>query len=375
MVPRPFLPEPTGPRLIGTTVAEVVDVSRPEIFAPGDRPRSLPVQIWYPASAASEQPEPYVRDPHVFDGVLDRIGAPRALAAAWGRLPSHATVDAPVAAGRFPVVIISQGNLGYRQSQSVQVEELVSHGYIVVSLDQPGTVGSALLVDGTRIPYRGASVLKPLIDQSIEPQETAPRLDADPMPEGLASYLAADPRAVLDWLSTAANPLRASMDLERVGAMGMSLGGYTTSQWCTGDPRVRACLIMDAPMTVDAIARRFTVPTLWMTRSADDMAAEGWPAVEVRHVDGTQRAAYRTATGDAWYVTVDGLFHADLTDAPYGAPGLSLLGMTSRKAGGRVHEIMRTLTLDFFDRTVRGSDRPSTLDAPPWPDVHIDARR
>lgn len=128
-------------------------------------------------------------------------------------------------------------------------------------------------------------------------------------------------------------------------------------------------------MTVDAIARRFTVPTLWMTRSADDMAAEGWPAVEVRHVDGTQRAAYRTATGDAWYVTVDGLFHADLTDAPYGAPGLSLLGMTSRKAGGRVHEIMRTLTLDFFDRTVRGSDRPSTLDVPPWPDVHIDARR
>lgn len=374
LIPRPFLPAPTGSYLIGTTVAEVVDVSRRELFAPGARPRTLPTQIWYPAAAPSDRPEPYVRDPHVFDGILDLVHLPRALARLWGRLPSHATVDAPVAPGRFPVVVISQGNLGYRQSQSVQVEELVSHGFIVVSLDQPGVIGSALLSDGTRIPYRGGSVLKPLIDQSIEPQREAPRLDGTPFPVGLASYLAADPRAVLDWLGTESNPLRASMDLDRVGAMGMSLGGYTSAQWCTTDLRVKACLIMDAPMTIDAVAKGFSVPTLWLTRPASDMAAEGWPPVEVRHNYGTQRAAYQGAKAPAWFVTVSGLFHADLTDAPYGAPGLSLVGMTSKNAGSEVHEIVRRISVDFFDRALRGATRASSLDAPPSPRVRVESR-
>ncbi len=373
VTPRPFLPAPSGPYLVGTTVVEVRDPSRREVFAPGDRPRVLPTQIWYPAAARSDRPEPYVRDPHVFDGLLDLVHAPRGLAAAWGRLPSHATAGAPAAPGRFPVIIISQGNLGYRQSQTVQVEELVSHGYVVVSLDQPGTVGSALLSDGTRIPYRGSSLVKPLVDQSIEPQQTPPELDGARFPQGLAPYLAADPRAVLDWLSTPSNPVRASMDLDRVGAMGMSLGGYTSSQWCTTDARVKACLLMDAPMTQDALARGFSVPALWLTRPASDMAAEGWPPTEVRHFDQTQRAAYRASRAPAWYVTVDGLFHADLTDAPYGAPGLSWLGMTSKNAGPEVHEIMRRLTVDFFDRALQGSTDPSSLDRSPWPRVHVES--
>ncbi|WP_133246058.1 hypothetical protein [Ancrocorticia populi] len=164
------------------------------------------------------------------------------------------------------------------------------------------------------------------------------------------------------------------MDLDSVGAMGMSLGGYTSVQWCATDPRVRACLIMDAPMSADVLARELSVPTLWLTRPASDMAAEGWSPTEVRHFDGTQRAAYESATAPGWYVMVDGLFHADLTDAPYGATDLSRIGMTSKNAGSEVHEILRRLSVDFFKRTLRGERCPSSLDEPPWPKVHVESR-
>lgn len=48
--------------------------------------------------------------------------------------------------------------------------------------------------------------------------------------------------------------------------------------------------------------------------------------------------------------------------------------MTSKNAGGETYEIMRRVTVDFFDRTLRGSTYTPTLDTPPWPHVHIDHR-
>lgn len=275
---------------------------------------------------------------------------------------------------RFPVVVFVTGNLGYRQSNTVQVEELASHGFVVVAFDQPGTASSVLFPDGRRVPYAGRDVLKPLIDQSIEAVEPAPELAGTPYPDGIASYLAADGRAVLDHLATLdadpASPLAGRLDLDRVGAFGISLGGYTVSQWCATDPRLDACLFMDASMTLDARAQGLDAPALWLTRTAEDMAAEGWPSVEVRHFDGTQRALFAETRAPAWYVTVAGRLHNDFTDAPYGSPVLSWMGLTSAADPDETHAIMRGTTLAFFDHALRGGP-PGVLDAPPWPGVEV----
>ncbi|WP_052462494.1 alpha/beta hydrolase [Nigerium massiliense] len=180
LVPRDFLPRPTGPYPIGTTVFTVSDAAREDIFAPG-RPRTLTVQAWYPAAPGSSGPvEPYLRDRDALAGLLDYAGAPRWLLWYLASSPTHALTDAPPAEGRFPVVVVLTGNMGYRQSQTIQVEELVSRGFVVVGLDQPGTASSALLEDGRRIPYAGWTVAKPLIDQSIDPVSPAPTLRGTP---------------------------------------------------------------------------------------------------------------------------------------------------------------------------------------------------
>lgn len=384
LMPLRFLPAPTGPHRIGTTVFSVTDESRDEIFLPGSgRRRTLTVQAWYPTDATSGPAEPYLRDPDALAGLLDYVGLPHWVLSYLHHAETHALTDAPVAsAGRLPVVFALTGNMGYRQSQTVQVEELASHGYVVVGFDQPGTASSALLLDGTRIPYGDRTVLKPVIDQSIEAVSPAPLLNGIPYPDGLAPYLAADGATVLDRLTAmdaaASGPFSGRLDLTRVGAFGMSLGGYTLSQWCATDHRLGACLFMDAPMTLDARAAGLDVPGLWLTRPASDMAAEGWPPVEIRHNAGTERTLYEESRAPCWYVEVSGLLHADLTDAPFGSPLFRFSGLTSGD-GIRAHAVMRAVTLAFFERTLRGAKGGPTalLDQreAPWPGVTLEARR
>ncbi len=374
VMPLGFLPAPTGPHRIGTTVFSVTDDSRDELFLPGSgRHRTLTVQAWYPTDATVGRTEPYLRDPEALSGMLDYVRLPHWVLGYLSAAPTHALTDAPVApGGRLPVVFALTGNMGYRQSQTVQVEELASHGYVVVGIDQPGTASSALLLDGTRIPYAGRSGLAAAIGQSIDPVATAPILNGVPLPDGLAPYLAADGSAVLDHLITldAASTGRFAgrLDLTRLGAFGMSLGGYTVSQWCATDHRLKACMPMDAPMTAQAVRLGLEVPTLWLTRPEADMAAEGWSADAIRQYAGTERALYDRTRAPAWYVQVSGLYHADLTDGPYGSTLFNLAGLT-RGDGVHAHEVMRGLTLAFFDRALLGLDAPLLDQDQPWPDV------
>lgn len=374
LFPRDWLPAPTGPYSIGTTVWTVIDQARPELFTGPGHPRTLTVQAWYPSAQAPGRVEPYLRDRRTFDAMLDYAHAPRWLLRYLAATPTHATTDAPPAEGRFPVVFFATGNMGYRGSNTVQVEELASHGFVVVTFDQPGTVGTALLADGRRIPYHGSAVVKPLVDASLtEPPARVPVLDGTSYPAGIAPYLAADPAVILDRLTAGDAPLglAAHLDVDRVGAFGMSLGGVTVSQWCATDPRPTACLFLDAPMTQEALDRGLLVPAAWLTRPATDMTSEGWSEVDVRRFADSQRALFDTTQAPAWYAEISGRKHTDLTDAPFGSPLLALAGLTSPGDGRHVHEVMRHVARDFFAHTLAAAPNAGVLDAPPWPDVTV----
>src|ERR1700733_638170 len=46
----PYLPEPTGPGLVGSTSLWLKDVSRPDPWVAGVSARELMVSLWYPAA-------------------------------------------------------------------------------------------------------------------------------------------------------------------------------------------------------------------------------------------------------------------------------------------------------------------------------------
>lgn len=135
--PVPRFAEPTGPFHIGTRTYHWVDASRPEPFTadPNDH-RELMAQVWYPSEAAQVTAGvPYVDHHEVTDVWAGRFHATAFLMFNIRRAPTHAAADAQPAAGMFPVLVNPTGFGGFRNSSLFWIEELASHGYVVVTLD------------------------------------------------------------------------------------------------------------------------------------------------------------------------------------------------------------------------------------------------
>lgn len=251
---RPELPEPTGPSPVGTAEFHLLDADRLDPWRPG-MSRELMVQLWYPTTRAG-QPAPY-------------MGPEAAALVAAGNgfgeeslveLHGHATEDAPVdrSVGRLPVLLFSPGDGGNRRDNTALTEDLASRGYLVAAIDHLGDAIAGELPDG-RVVDRS----KPTGDAG-----TAEQFHADDVVVRVA-----DVRLVLDTLTNldAGRPasvigpappdLAGTLDLQRVGAAGHSLGGATTAQAMNEDPRILVGADLDGlivgPVQTEGLDRPF----------------------------------------------------------------------------------------------------------------------
>ena len=141
MVPVFRFPHPAGPYAIGTLTYRWVDATRSEVFAadPKER-RQLMVQIWYPAKANWSAPRAaYMPDADAVTAAFARIhDKPAFLFGHFKYITTNAMPSVPAAVDQtsYPVLLFLEGATGFRQMNTFQVEHLVSHGYIVVAIDQ-----------------------------------------------------------------------------------------------------------------------------------------------------------------------------------------------------------------------------------------------
>ncbi len=103
-----------GGRPIGRRSVQLVDSRRSD--------RVMLSDVWYPAEPQSAESQRSTYE--VLPGI-------RFLAAA-------AIADAPIADGRFPLIVMSHGRTGTRFAYSLLCEALAARGAIVVSSDHPG---------------------------------------------------------------------------------------------------------------------------------------------------------------------------------------------------------------------------------------------
>ena len=207
------------------------------------------------------------------------------------------------------------------------------------------------------------------------------------MKDGIIPYLAQDAIFTLDQLATLnhSDPngiLTGRLDLQRSGTFGVSLGGIVVSEACRTEPRLRACLVMDAPMPADVVKSGLRQPTMWITRDAETMRLErkrggGWSEADIEQHQTTMRAVFeKSQPGEGYFVQVAGMFHINLTDIPYWNRLNYRLGFTGPIDAQRAHRIINAYTLAFFDRHLMG--RPAVLlDQPAelYPEVSFETRR
>ncbi len=366
-------PEPPGPYAIGTVSFHWTDRSRPEIFATdANEHREIEARVWYPAKPNPSAPRaPYIEHANAVTPVLSRLlHLPRFFFSYLKYVRTHAVANAPVAGTRkmYPVLIYLTGLGGFPSASMFQIQDLVSRGYIVVGLDQPGAAGAVRLPDGRTITVPPLDLIQPLIDQSLDPLPRAPRLFAGPMPAGILPYFAEDVSFAIDRLTAVDNRRRGilanRMDLHRIGVFGMSLGAMTAAQAALHDTRIRAVLMIDAAVPADAVRAGLRQPAMWITRPANSMRLErrrsgGWSERAIMQTISTMRATFRKcAPGSGYYLEMPGMFHLNFTDVPYWSPFTRELGLTGPVDGRRMFAIVNAYTLAFFNKYLEGRQEP-----------------
>lgn len=360
--PKPRFPSPTGNLGIGTRIYYWTDETRLEPFtaAHGDR-RRLVVQLWYPSSGAGLR-QPYIDRPSVL-AIARRFHIPPFLLHKLQHAPTHAVRDGRPDKGRYPVLVNPTGFSGFRTSSLFWIEELVSHGYVVVTLDQPGTAAASVWLDGVVTPLIADKAtfdrymplaLSGTPDQTVEMNGVA-------LPGGIIPFLAKDLSFVLDRLERVnlSDPILArTLDLENVGVFGMSLGGYVGPEACYRDMRFKACVAVDAGKSEVVARQGLEQPVMIISRDASVMRNErskagGWPEPEIDHTINSQSTLFEHNRGDAYSVTMNGMYHLNWTDAPILSPLVRWSGLAGPIDPYLGFALTNDCTRSFFDRYLK----------------------
>jgi hypothetical protein len=250
---RPSLPLPSGPFGTGRIGYDLTDPSQPEPLSPKPNARRrMMVYVWYPTD--KKPGDKMVSAPYLpgLDEAKSKVSAgdiadmfspatyegPRSL-------PTTVVVDhAAVAHGsqKFPLLLFSHGWGNTIFLYTAELEDIVSHGYIVAAIDHPYDTNYTRFPDGEVTGFAQES-----FNQAAK------------QPHGLRAYtkerveiMAQDNHYALSQLLNCADsrkldgPFCKRIDAGKIGAFGHSIGGLTAARTCQIDIRVKACMDQDS---------------------------------------------------------------------------------------------------------------------------------
>jgi predicted dienelactone hydrolase len=366
------LPMPTGSYRVGRASFHRIDTSRPETFTPDPTDnREVLFHLWYPAEPTGGTVAPYVDDipadevfRYAFVGV-DRLMKTR----------SHAFTGVKVYRGkeRYPVIIFSHGLGRVSAHYTTFLENLASHGYVVVGVDSPFFSSALEMPDGRiiqnksqRNQRRGAREEEAVIQAQdlvfvLNELERINKTDAD---IGLAGRL----------------------ELRQVGVFGHSRGGFTAPHACLLDSRFRACLNLDGyPLTPAVMEGGIRQPYMhieeiapWLPAPTDEQLAASNQTRAQAEKDAQASEQQREKTfskmsAGVYLVTVKGAMHNSFSDMPFIAPDRYT---NIQISAVRALTITNAYLLAFFDQYLRG--RPQSLlkaSNPMFPEVTLKVYR
>lgn len=387
---------PSGPFTVGVRDGELLDRRYPSVRADDEHGRQLMLRVWYPAAEPTQRRTYFdAVEREVIAGGWSRLMAASGVAwpdDAWDvlvDLRTHSHVDAPVAEGRFPVVLFSHGATGYVQQNLPLMEHLASHGYVVVSIARPcGAVGvvyrdgqtaevdPGFLAAGADPTYASAQRDR-LVDDVATRWAATERVTAPDL--GLGRHLQRwvdDQRAVTDALEDGEDlglgaDLVGACDVGSLAWTGMSYGGVAATTGAQQDERVMAAVNIDGTEWLpDLLATEARMPLLSVSSDLRKLGATLGAAISAPFSNEFFYEALPSmgSRPDIVRVTLTETTHFELTD-------LVLLGPEARRAipgaGGcdpatDVIRPLNDLVLGFLEHRLRGSDNA-------WPRAQLQA--
>nr|AKB95178.1 carboxylic ester hydrolase [uncultured bacterium] len=349
------IPEPTGPHFIGVRTFELTDSDRLGVLdAASDQPRRMLVRAWYPAERTGKSPMPYTTAAEqrvTFAGLATQIGMPSFFFSHLPLVRTNGYENVPVISSEtpLPVVIFGHGYGSYLAQNTVLMEELASHGYLVISISHPYDAAPIKFSDGSVIETSNEPSQEALDDQGrpiirkgqkelfvgetyddrhqglIDYQDELKSIDSR-MLRSAAAWLD-DRMFVTEALAAGKVPsavadVIAKGDFSRIAHVGMSFGGSTSAGAAYEDPRCVAAVNLDGgDYYFKSINQDIPVPLLMLHsdwRVFADIFGDGRPADLTfafndfsyeRHAQAGQRE-------DVYRLRVDNVQHIGISDYP-----------------------------------------------------------
>lgn len=367
------LPQPSGRFSIGYHRLEWTDDSRVEILSANGSMRQIAADVWYPTEISGGITVPYLDTLAVSRALGDKglqsfLGTQGATVIRSGRIHTHGQENAPFAGSlkSAPVIFFSHGMGMISQLYTTQIEDLASHGYIVVALSHPYDAWLVSFSDGKQVLF-----------------ETQQRQTANTTEEQQIAYenkrlewWAADISFALDQLAginrkkSKTIPFAGYMNLRKVGAMGHSSGGRAAARACQLDARIKSCADQDGvammqPFYLNPAGAGMKQPFLLFERDRNknpDEAAAVSMGLSLQELTSLvdrlrdQKKAALAATGGSFHVLLnfENSNHMSFSDLP-------LLQATNTRQTSHATELLRVTcryTREFFDQTLRGTAAP-----------------
>lgn len=235
---RVTLPKPTGHLAVGTKSVVLLDPQR-KMLRGGDQRRWI-IQAFYPTESFGTQVFPYMPGT-LEDGKVKGV-----------QVLTHSKPDAmPLNQGPFPVIFFVHGLGNVRQSYTILCEELASHGYIVLSLDQPYESNFVRFPDGSTVVLTFYDAWKMSNDRDYRYQYYDEAMDGT----------MGDIRFMLDHLKEIDHEFFSDLlDSSSISIMGHSFGGNVANTLGFEDPRIRSVVDIDSKITERKVHGRLGPP-------------------------------------------------------------------------------------------------------------------
>lgn len=232
------LPKLTGSYDIGIKYFHLTDEKRKDPFLDkSNKNRELMVKVYYPAKEDATKPfsKYFNGDKKFMKAFTEFYNLPDFMFGHLGLVKANSKHDLQLSDKEqsYPVILFSHGGGTTMEVQTAQSEDLASHGYIVVAIDH--TYISSATAFPNKIVFHGEATTE---FDTVEPAEILTEIMAD------------DSKFVMDKLGeinkgTMDSIFKGKLNLDKIGAIGHSLGGAVAYDLAINDRRIKASVDLD----------------------------------------------------------------------------------------------------------------------------------
>ncbi len=255
------IPALTGEYAVGRMTYDWTDAARQDPFlTTGEQSREVSVKVYYPANTVQGVTSTAYAEGLEVDVLAMAQHLPIDVVQTY--LRAHAVTDAPLsaAASTFPVVLFSGDISGTALYYTSLLEDIASHGYIVVAISHPYSNQFAVLSDG-RVAFAV---------ENANPDAAKGAAGRDQV----GAVWTADVQFVLtqlEQLNSDDKRFAGHLDLTRIAIIGHGFGGGVALNLAASDTRIAGAISLDGRVLGESATKILSNPAMFIDPASDSL--------------------------------------------------------------------------------------------------------